>query len=494
MNNPRSYHGLPLYTFIIVSLCLGLFCIFAPNLLLYACKTGYLWLFAALILAFSSLGKLRVGQSEVVLNTPHPLPEVALIRSSTTFSWCRVVFAPHAWLFKFFGIQIAVGVVFWGLAHTLLQGFPIPTDRGGVSLIAASQQAIYDLSIGWGLHPWPLTLLTAIVLAYFSDKQGGQQVSYYATLLPLLKRRTTATYAIGSNIALRQSLFMLCATTLILVLQLLGWFSYFFGSHFNVYAMTPIALIAFTAVIVSISVQQWQNLTLYTWEHYWSLSRQMLLQTLFTGGLILVIYTAASMGANFFPATVFKPIEIWLPLPQWQPSWRIFYWCWWLAATVLLSLWISQIIKGQRIRSIIYWGLLLPSMWALIAIITTYPTLIPLLTQPITTLWQKLFTSPLLSISAIIILIVYFFRSKDFDKLIMTSLTWKTTLPPTQQISLLMARNVLQLVALIIVLYLLSGLSFLHILCFVMIAPWLLFLVTISLSALRNVYEKTPPT
>ena len=102
----------------------------------------------AIYLMLSRFGRIRLGSED-------EQPEFSY------FSWISMLFAAG----------MGIGLVFWSIAEpiTHFQDNPF-IDEGGTA--EAAQMAMRLTAFHWGLHPWSIYVLVAIVFAYFGFRNG----------------------------------------------------------------------------------------------------------------------------------------------------------------------------------------------------------------------------------------------------------------------------------------------------------------------------------
>ena len=132
-------------------------------------KWFYLLLVSAVLglllyLMFSRYGHIRLGKDD-------ELPE----------------FRYRSWLAMLFSGGMGIGLIFWSVAEPMWHYAGNPFSETGLSAQAA-ETAMRLTFFHWGLHPWAIFILVALVMAYFSYRKG-LPLMMRSALYPLIGNR-----------------------------------------------------------------------------------------------------------------------------------------------------------------------------------------------------------------------------------------------------------------------------------------------------------------
>ena len=112
---------------------------------------GNLFVVLCIVLALSPLGRIRLGG-------PQAQPQFGFV------SWFSMLFAAG----------MGVGLLYWGVAEPVAAytGWPDTPLNVAPRTPAAAHAAMGSALFHWGLHPWAVYLVTALVVGYFAYNKG----------------------------------------------------------------------------------------------------------------------------------------------------------------------------------------------------------------------------------------------------------------------------------------------------------------------------------
>ena len=312
-----------------VSDAMGWFLIIAVNVLL-----GMM-----VFLAFSRFGKVRLGGRNA-----------------------RPEFSTFAWLSMLFSAGMGIGLMFWSVGEPVFHFLAPPLNGVTPETAAAAQQAMGITFFHWGLHAWGIYASVGLALAFFAFN-WGLPLTVRSVFYPVLGDRI---YGWAGNavdiIAVWATLFGLAASLGLGVGQISAGLNFLFNTPDTIQMQVGLIFIITgfaTASVVSgigAGVKILSELNIF-------LAAGLMLFVLAVGPTLFILggfletlgYYAASLPTLSFWTETFENT-------QWQNSWTVFYWAWWISWSPFVGTFIARISKGRTVREFVLGVLLLPSM------------------------------------------------------------------------------------------------------------------------------------
>ncbi|WP_201618231.1 BCCT family transporter [Psychrobacter urativorans] len=295
-----------------------------------------LTLVVSIYLIFSRYGDIRLGhQTEK--------PEYNL------FSWIGMLFSAG----------IGIGLLYWGTAEPL-QHFMAP-PLGEPETIAAAKQAMNISFLHYGLHVWGLYGMVALALAYFHYRRG-LPLAIRSTLYPLIGKRIYGKWGhTVDTLAVFGTMFGVVTTLGLGVLQINSGLESLFDIPNTI--TVQIILIAIITALAGLS------LTLGLDKGIKRLSDINILLTVVLLSFVIILGPTQFIFNSFVENIgnylhEIVPLGLWTESyngeANWQSSWTIFYWAWWISWSPFVGVFIARISRGRTIREFTLGVLLIP--------------------------------------------------------------------------------------------------------------------------------------
>lgn len=349
------------------------------------------------------------------------------------------LFRLPVWFAMLFATGMGIGLVYWGVAEPLSHYVsPKPGVEGSDPALA--QAAMGQSYLHWGVHAWAIYVVAGLALAYAIHRKG-RPVSIRWALEPLFGDRVKGRLGdVIDVVAIIGTVFGVATSLGFGVLQIAAGLGYL--DVVQPSTALEIGLIAAISALATISVVSGLGKGIK-----WLSNGNMIL-----AGVVLVLVLALgptlfllrewvqSLGYYVqnivrlsFDTTAFQG-EAGL---EWQSSWTIFYWGWWISWAPFVGVFIARISRGRTVREFVLGTLLVPT------IVTTLwfsvfggSALYRELTEPgsmlvdgavdtDTTLFQLFDGLPLgnlLSVVGILLIVVFFVTSSDSGSLVVDML------------------------------------------------------------------------
>ena len=340
------------------------------------------------------------------------------------------------WFSMLFSAGMGIGLMFFGVAEPVMHFLSPPVGEGGT--VTAAREAMKITFFHWGLHAWGIYAIVAMILAYFSFRQG-LPLTLRSALYPLIGERIHGPIGHAVDIFAIIGTVLGVATSLGLgVTQINSGLNHLYGVPISI--PVQIALIIGTTVLATISVvtgldkgvRRLSELNL-------TLAVLLLLLVLIAGPTVFILQTFVQNTGNYFSQIVTATFNLYAYEPNdWIGGWTLFYWGWWLAWSPFVGLFIARISRGRTIREFVTGVLLVPTAFTLLWMTVFGDTAIHMiLWDHITSLGAAiekdsslaLFVflenfpfSSLLSLVAIIMVVVFFVTSADSGALVVDML------------------------------------------------------------------------
>ncbi|MFC8923595.1 BCCT family transporter [Cellulosimicrobium sp. NPDC057127] len=348
-------------------------------------------------------------------------------------------FALPVWFAMLFATGMGIGLVYWGAAEPLSHYIaPKPGVEGSDPALA--QAAMGQSYLHWGIHAWAIYVVAGLALAY-SIHRKGRPVSIRWALEPILGDRVKGWLGNAIDVvAIVGTVFGVATSLGFGVMQIAAGLGFLDVADPSL--GLEIGLIAAITVIATFSVVSGLGKGIK-----WLSNGNMVLAgvvavlvLLLGPTLFLLREWVQSLGFYLqnmlrltFDTTAFQG-AVGL---EWQSSWTIFYWGWWISWAPFVGVFIARISRGRTVREFVLGTLFVPT------IVTTLwfaifggSSLYRELTVPgsmledgavnqDTVLFQLLADLPLstvLSVAAIILIVVFFVTSSDSGSLVVDML------------------------------------------------------------------------
>lgn len=372
-----------------------------------------IFVLASFAFAFSKFGRIRIGG-------PMARPEFS------TFSWFAMLFSAG----------LGIGLMFYGVAEPMFHfsNPPIPAE----SVQDRATQAMMFSYLHYGLHGWAPYVLVGLGLAFFTYNRGFP-LTISSLFQPLIGDRVNGLPGHLINIlAVIATLFGLATTLGIGVQQIGSGLHFLFGMENSV--TTWIILIALITLAATTSV----ILGLDKGVRFLSvlnirLAIVFLFFLLIVGPTTYVLDGFVQNVGNYFNQII--RLGSWAETngqENWQHSWTVFYWAWWISWSPFVGMFIARVSKGRTVREFILGVLLVPSLlvflWMAVfggsAIYAEIHDLVPMaesvnadLSTALFVLLQAFPLTELSSLIGIVLVTVFFVTSSDSGSLVIDSIT-----------------------------------------------------------------------
>ena len=370
-------------------------------------------------IAFSKLGQVRLGG-------PNARPE----------------FPTFAWVAMLLSAGMGIGLMFWSVAEPIYHFQDPPTMLGTIepNSAAAAQQAMGITFFHWGLHAWGIYALVGLSLAFFTFN-WGLPLTIRSVFYPLLGEKI---FGWPGNVidilAVASTLFGLATSLGFGVQQVNAGFNFLFG--LQVSTPVQVGLIAIITGFATASVVSGLGNGVRRLSELNMILAAILMTFVLLVGPTLFIINSFVENLGYYVASL-PTLSFWTETfsgTEWQNSWTVFYWGWWISWSPFVGIFIARVSKGRTVREFILGVLLLPSLLTFLWMSVFGGTALSFELSEATAgivstavgedvatalfvLLQQLPLTGITSFVGIVLVVVFFVTSSDSGSLVVDSLT-----------------------------------------------------------------------
>lgn len=376
-----------------------------------------IFIVAALFFAFSRFGRIRIGGQDAQ-------PE----------------FATTAWYAMLLSAGMGIGLMFWSVGEPMYHyATPSPMFPGVEGLTPEAAQAAMGVTyFHWGLHPWGIYAIVGLGLAFFAYNRG-LPLTIRSIFHPLLGNKIHGFWGNLIDVLSVLATLMGLATSLGLgVKQVNAGLNYLFGMTISP-GMQVLLIIVITGFATVSVVAGLDNGVKRLSE--WNMGMAALLMVfLLIAGPTIYIMSGFTQNLGFY-LTHIAELSLWTETfrdTNWQGSWTVFYWAWWISWSPFVGMFIARISKGRTVREFILGVMLIPTLlsflWmsvfggsALFLQSTGAADILSAVNADVSTAMFEMFKhfplTQVLSVVGILLVTVFFVTSSDSGSLVVDHLT-----------------------------------------------------------------------
>ncbi|RAU82930.1 BCCT family transporter [Pontibacter arcticus] len=367
-----------------------------------------------LYIAFSRFGTIRLGGKDAK-------PE----------------FTTSAWFAMLFSAGMGIGLLFWSIAEPINHFQTPPLGEPGTP--AAARQAMNFTFLHWGLHAWAIYALVALALAFFTYNRQ-LPLTVRSAFYPFLGERIHGVIGhVIDTLAVIATLFGLATSLGLGVQQVAAGLHHVFPAIVN-NITTQIILIAVITGIATISVVTGVDKGVRILSE-WNIRIALfvLVAVLVLGPTVFILGSYVQNTGSYIGN--FMQLSFWneaYSSNNWQGSWTVFYWAWWISWAPFVGIFIARVSKGRTIKEFVLGVLIAPTLlsflWmtafgstALRETLAGDATIANAVAADMSTalfvFFEQLPFSTVLSVVGVILVAGFFVTSSDSGSLVVVSLT-----------------------------------------------------------------------
>ncbi len=218
----------------------------------------------------------------------------------------------------------------------------------------------------WGLHAWAIYAIVALILAYFSFR-NGLPLTLRSALYPLIGERIYGPIGHAVDIfAILGTVFGVATSLGYGVLQINSGLHQLFG--LPVSTTVQVVLIAATCALATLSVASGldKGIRILS-ELNLGLAVILMLFVLVMGPTVFLLQAYVQNTGAYLSDIVNKTFNLFAYEPtDWIGGWTLLYWGWWLSWSPFVGLFIARISRGRTIREFVCGVLFVPAGFTLL--------------------------------------------------------------------------------------------------------------------------------
>ncbi|MDD3673964.1 MAG: BCCT family transporter [Thauera propionica] len=383
---------------------------------------GNIFVLVCLVVAFSPLGKVRLGGTEAT-------PDYSYL------GWFSMLFAAGMGIgLMFFGVSEPLSHFGSAMGGTAVEN-GVRTDWAPLGAAAGDAEAATRLGMAatifhWALHPWAIYAILALGLALFSFNKG-LPLTIRSVFYPLLGERVWGWPGhLIDILAVLATLFGLATSLGYGAAQASSGLNFLFGVPLGdttqvllVIGITAIALVSVVAGLDA-GVKRLSEINM-------ALALLLMLFVILVGPTLdIVTGFFANLGAylQHLPA-LSNPVG--REDANFSQGWTAFYWAWWISWSPFVGMFIARVSRGRTVREFIVSVLIVPSLACVLWMTVFGETAITQLVRDgyeaaskaelplqLFTMLDALPLAQITSFIAIVLVVVFFVTSSDSGSLV----------------------------------------------------------------------------
>ncbi|MCG8409953.1 MAG: BCCT family transporter [Bacteroidales bacterium] len=297
----------------------------------------------ALFLGFGKFKNIRIGGE-------HAKPE----------------FSKMGWFAMLFSAGMGIGLLFWSVAEPIFHFNSNPFLNTTDNSASAAKSAMGITFLHWGLHAWALYAVVGLALAFFTFNKK-LPLTIRSIFHPIFGNKIYGPIGdIIDIISVIATLFGLATSLGLGAQQVNAGISYLFGvpSSITVQIIIIVVITIFATLSLILGIDKGIR-KLSEWNL--RLALFLLLFVLFVGPTLFLLKSFVQNIGHYiydffelsFWTNSYKGVET---EQNWQNSWTIFYWAWWISWSPFVGIFIARISKGRTIKEFIAGVLLVPTI------------------------------------------------------------------------------------------------------------------------------------
>lgn len=268
------------------------------------------------------------------------------------------------WFAFLFTAGMGIGLVFWGVAEPMYHFYYPPNEN--ITEFQAAGQALRYSFFHWGLHPWAIYAIVALVLAYFQFRKGYSGV-ISATMRPLIGDRVEGPIGTMINVLVVFATIIGVATSLGFgTMQISGGLSQLSSAIPNSF-MTQLVIIVIITILYMLSAQTGldRGIRILSKTNVY-LAIALMLFVLFLGPTTYIMGAFTQTFGNYLQNIVSMSFRMdpFDPEKNWVQGWTIFYWAWWISWAPFVGTFIARVSRGRTIREFVIGVLAVPTLFS----------------------------------------------------------------------------------------------------------------------------------
>jgi choline/glycine/proline betaine transport protein len=300
-----------------------------------------IFILAAVYFAVGKFGDIRIGGKDA-------LPEF------TTMGWYAMLLSAG----------MGIGLMFWSVGEPMFHYITPSPMFGDIESMTpeAAQAAMGVTYFHWGVHPWSIYAIVGLGLAFFAYNRG-LPLTICSIFYPLLGDRIYGFWGNLIDVLAVLATLVGLATSLGLGVKQINA-GLFFLFDLPVSTTSQVVLIAIITGIAALSVMAGLDSGVkFLSQVNMALAALFLLFLLIVGPTVYILGGFTQNLGYYF--TILPELSLWTETfrgTNWQASWTVFYWAWWISWSPFVGMFIARISKGRSVREFLFGVIVIPTL------------------------------------------------------------------------------------------------------------------------------------
>lgn len=266
------------------------------------------------------------------------------------------------WFSMLFSAGMGIGLLFYGVAEPMQLYASPPTGAG--STPEAARLALPLTFFHWGLHAWCIYVVMGLAIAYFSFRKK-LPLAIRSTFYPILGERIYgAPGHVIDILAVFGTLFGLATSLGLGAMQINAGLNYLFDIPLG--RTSQLVLIAIITGAATISLVTGVDKGIRRLSELNMILAALLMIFVFLVGPSLFILDSFADNLGRYLSRIVQ-WTFWMGSvdkggTDWNKSWTLFYWGWWIAWAPFVGMFVARISKGRTIREFVLGVTLVPTV------------------------------------------------------------------------------------------------------------------------------------
>jgi len=270
-------------------------------------------------------------------------------------------FSTTSWFAMLFSAGMGIGLMFWSVAEPVMHFESAPLSPE--SAAGSAQRAMDITFLHWGLHAWGIYALVGLALAYYSFNRG-LPLTVRSAFYPFFGERIYGRVGdVIDILAVVATLFGVATSLGFGVSQINAGLAFLFDVPVSV--PVQIGLITFITMVATLSVVSGldKGIKLLSQINL-GLALCLMLFLLAVGPTLFLLKAFVQETGHYLQnlLTLGSWTQTYNREADWQGSWTVFYWAWWIAWSPFVGMFIARISRGRTVREFILGVLLVPAV------------------------------------------------------------------------------------------------------------------------------------
>lgn len=297
----------------------------------------------SLFLGFGKFGKIRIGGKDAK-------PE----------------FSRLGWFSMLFSAGMGIGLLFWSVAEPIYHFNSNPFIKDTASKALEAKTAMGVTFLHWGVHAWALYAVVGVALAFFTFNKK-LPLTIRSIFYPLLGDKIHGFWGdVIDTISVIATLFGLATSLGFGVQQVNAGLHYLFEVDMSTTVQVILIVIITAFATLSLVAGLDKGIRKLS-EWNMRLALFLLLFVLLVGPTLFLLKSFVQNIGHY--VYEFFELSFWTNSykgvgqeKNWQNTWTVFYWAWWISWSPFVGIFIARISKGRTIKEFILGVLLVPSL------------------------------------------------------------------------------------------------------------------------------------